>query len=472
MLALEIEYLSGTVIASRSPEDARVDWPPQPDRAFSALVASWGARGSSPDERAALEWLESQEPPCIVASEIERRSAVISYVPPNDFKASKSGLDVVPARRSRQARRFPAGRPHDSLVRLIWSADPGEETRGLLDSLARDTSYVGHSTSLTRCRFVDGNFDVSESSQPSRTVYPGRLKELERRFHAGQRPNPGDAFINAQPQQNDVHHGPFTKDWIVLADDGGSAPDIRAFPLVARKVRDALMGAFEKTGSRVPEWLSGHRADGTPSQHPHMAVVPLADFGWNHSEGRLLGCAIVLPREFSIDDISPAIERLIESREDGSRNIELHTPLGCWYLMPTDEPKQSSQRSSRWVRKSRVWTSATPIILDRFPRSNDPEVRSLEVKASIRRSCSHIGLPEPTFISVTDGSAVRGTPPARPAHGAKSWEHWQLPTSLAARPLVHATIGFDAEVSGPMLLGAGRYVGMGLCLPVNARPNE
>jgi CRISPR-associated protein Csb2 len=124
------------------------------------------------------------------------------------------------------------------------------------------------------------------------------------------------------------------------------------------------------------------------------------------------------------------------------------------------------------VRRSRVWTTATPIILDRFPRSNDPEARSNEVKASIRRSCSHVGLPEPSFIAVTDGSAVRGAPPARPARGSKSWEHWQLPSSLAARPLVHATIGFDAEVSGPILLGAGRYVGMGLCLPVNARLGE
>ena len=33
----------------------------------------------------------------------------------------------------------------------------------------------------------------------------------------------------------------------------------------------------------------------------------------------------------------------------------------------------------------------------------------------------------------------------------------------------HADIRFEAPVSGPLLLGAGRYFGLGLCLPVEDR---
>ena len=59
MLTLEVEYLLGVAFAARGPADDAPDFPPQIDRVFSALVASWAARGERADERAALEWLET-----------------------------------------------------------------------------------------------------------------------------------------------------------------------------------------------------------------------------------------------------------------------------------------------------------------------------------------------------------------------------------------------------------------------------
>ena len=44
MLALEIEWLTGVCVAVRTPADDAPEWPVQPDRVFSALVATWGAR--------------------------------------------------------------------------------------------------------------------------------------------------------------------------------------------------------------------------------------------------------------------------------------------------------------------------------------------------------------------------------------------------------------------------------------------
>ena len=46
MLAVEVEYLTGVVRAANDRGDAP-DWPPQPDRLFSALVASWAARATN-----------------------------------------------------------------------------------------------------------------------------------------------------------------------------------------------------------------------------------------------------------------------------------------------------------------------------------------------------------------------------------------------------------------------------------------
>jgi CRISPR-associated protein Csb2 len=44
---------------------------------------------------------------------------------------------------------------------------------------------------------------------------------------------------------------------------------------------------------------------------------------------------------------------------------------------------------------------------------------------------------------------------------------WRLPESLAGRQLTHAVIQFAEPVEGPVLLGAGRFLGLGLCRPLD-----
>jgi len=153
-LILEVEYLSGVSFAGIGPDSEAPDWPPELDRIFSALVATWAARGQDTQEAAALEWLENLSAPRILASGAEPRTPAIAFVPPNDPRSDKqkNARGVLPVLRSRQARRFPAARPHNPVVRLIWTgSEPKGEVLGPLQLLARDTSYVGHSASLTRC---------------------------------------------------------------------------------------------------------------------------------------------------------------------------------------------------------------------------------------------------------------------------------------------------------------------------------
>jgi CRISPR-associated protein Csb2 len=44
MLALKIELLTGVYRASL-PDNSRSEWPPHPERVFSALVQAWGDGG-------------------------------------------------------------------------------------------------------------------------------------------------------------------------------------------------------------------------------------------------------------------------------------------------------------------------------------------------------------------------------------------------------------------------------------------
>ena len=134
-----------------------------------------------------MEWLEELPAPHVLASDAKSRTTATAYVPPNDYETPNGELgklkrfrdflsrgiappekgghkklwlqawNVMPNQRKRSGlkeRSFPAARPHDPIVRLLWpEAEPDEATLSALQFIARDTAYVGHSTSLTRCHF-------------------------------------------------------------------------------------------------------------------------------------------------------------------------------------------------------------------------------------------------------------------------------------------------------------------------------
>jgi CRISPR-associated protein Csb2 len=131
-------------------------------------------------------------------------------------------------------------------------------------------------------------------------------------------------------------------------------------------------------------------------------------------------------------------------------------------------------RSQTWTEPSTVWASVTPVVLDRHPK-HDPssakgserEAWRREVADSIIASCERIGLPAPVSIDIDKTSWHRGAPRARPGPGGMPW----LPTKTGnTKQQVHVLMEFDREVQGPVLIGAGRYRGYGLCKPLGFPP--
>jgi len=114
-----------------------------------------------------------------------------------------------------------------------------------------------------------------------------------------------------------------------------------------------------------------------------------------------------------------------------------------------------------YLDPARVWASVTPVVLDRhLKRYDEGRIREL-----IADSCANAGLPWPALerIQVGKHSATSGAPPAWPRLGAPPWTHWHVPEVLRSRLLTHVAIDFGCEVAGPVMLGAGRYTGLGLC---------
>ncbi len=466
-LALEVELLTGVYRGARSSADDAADWPPQPDRVFSALVASWGARGEDPAERRSLEWLERQEPPRIEASPCSMRTTPHVYVPPNDApKEKKDYGQIIPAKRKGKPRQFQVACPDDPTLTYVWASAPADEPLRRLADIARDVSYLGHSASLVRCRFVKVENGSAGSLRPVRQrVYPGRLAELERAFRANPvRPSirPGATVKPQAPLA-----APKDSDWLVLEIVSARRPDLRASAILCRLVRQALMSGYgRQRAAEVPEALSGHTSDGRPTAAPHIAVVPMPFVGTDHATGTVFGFAVIPPSGRRLRDIPGLFEAFKEVAPYAADRERRVLPLGapgmddCFELSPVVDERLRSLSPGPYRTRSRRWASVTPVVLDRhLKKRTDAEARDL-----IARACRNVGLPHPDPERIQTGrhSAVRGAPSSRPHRGAPPWERWQVPEAFRSRPLVHAVVEFPEPVPGPVLLGAGRFVGLGL----------
>lgn len=483
-LILEVEYLSGVCYAAVGPDSEMPDWPPQPDRIFSALVAAWASRGESDREADALEWLESRPQPRITAPPARARTAPTSYVPPNDPRSDrKSGAaTVMPHLRRRQPRRFPAVRLAEPVVRLVWEqTNLDDGTLQALQDVAADVSYVGHSASLTRCRFLMLPVEQAEqnTAAPMRVVYPGRMAELRRAFTSGRWPQPGSP-ARTLPSPTEASMNVFGDRWLILEHIGGTMPDLRASARVARTLRNAILSGYDQTGLRnaVPEAVSGHRPDGSVSSNPHLAIIPLSFVGFPHADGNVLGFAIVPPRTGAVledPDFRTALRAVARMDEErGRRVLTIKTSEGASSdhafsieLSPSFEPPANlrSLDPRLYLKGAREFATVTPIVLDRHLKAKGDE-REAEMRDLIAQACRNVGLPAPEVIVPAKHSAVEGAPSAYPSGSAPSWLRWRLPPSLASRQLTHAVIRFPQEVAGPVLLGAGRHFGLGLCRPL------
>jgi CRISPR-associated protein Csb2 len=481
-LVLEIEYLSGVSFAALSPANPVSDWPPQPDRIFSALVATWAAHGKQPQEARALEWLESQSPPQLIASPAMERTTVTVFVPPNDARSDKqkNAREVLPALRTRrQPRQFPAVRPCDPVARLQWhDASPPPETFEALQRMAHDTAYIGHSTSLTRCRFFIADSVPSEEGRVTqRRIYPGRFSELCRDFEAGRRPLPGPTLAPVRKHVSAIG-SVFDTRWLLLEHFSGDMPDVRACAIVAKTIRDAVLSGYRRMGMEndIPEIVSGHDPSRKPTRMPHLAIVPMPFVGFPYSDGHVMGYALVPPRTSGLLENAAFLRALsmVAPLENGRRILTLKPKEGTAsnagfsvrLSVTREAPADKRSLDPRlYIRPACTFATITPIVLDRHLK-NRGKNREAEIREQVAAACRNVGLPEPKEIFVDKHSAFEGAPSAYPSTRSPAWMRWQLPTSLASRALTHAVIRLAVPVAGPVILGAGRFVGMGLCRPL------
>lgn len=408
-------------------------------------------------------------------------------------EAPEKAIEILPYLRGRQARTYPVARPVDPKFEFTWEhAAPDDATKATLDGLLSRVGRLGHSSSLVSCRVANEAgrptlVPVATGDLVVRVPGAGQLDRLCELYskHQGQGPRAmparGVRYDRPRATAPAAPRSTFTGGFIVAALHGPPLAIGAALP-VARTVRKALLHVAGRHHDVIPEVISGHEADPDggrtntrPTKRNHLAIVPLPFVGHEHADGTLMGVAFALPDDL-IDDEREAIHQTVGDflqvdRDPGDRTQNLWGralgSTGRWSVVPIDLAKPPSTLTlRRWTHPSRRWASVTPIFLDRYPHgfgrgSLAKRARAeAEVRASIVRSCEGIGLPIPTSVEVRTGAPVRGS------RAVSDLPPFTSGKTSARRFGVHATIGFDEPVSGPVLLGRGRFLGQGLCLPL------
>jgi CRISPR-associated protein Csb2 len=455
-VSLTVELLSGRYDAAEAGDRDRAEWPPHPARLFCALVAA----ARTDEDRAALEWL-------VVAAGAPQESRRATYVVVNALE--RKGGNLTHPGRTNNLRARTSAVPASPRVTVTWSGDPAAGVVEALDGMARRIPYLGRSTGVALVGATAGSesepqsdsgdervvfepCDLLDREVSVRVPYPGFLAELDAQFAADrpawevsrfqgyrQRPTPASP---ADPR-DELTPSVYT-DMVIFRFSG-----LRPQATLTARCTEALRSAvLRQAGRMAPGVLHGHGADG----RPHVAFLALPDVGGQHADGHLLGLAAAVP-DLPADERAAVLRAVLGLRHpdhDGLAEIDVRGigKVELLYQPGLIRPWGASQQ--RWRQGSRRWVSATPVVLDRYPKR--PDQVEEEVRASLRR----VGLPEPVEVQISNDPLLAGAARLRPA---------DLPRQVRGRLFRHVAVTFNRRVAGPVLVGAGRYLGVGLLAP-------
>lgn len=421
--------------------------------------------------------------------------AIAAPTKTNKSDAAK-GSAVLPAGRTRQERAFPSATPELPTFAFVW---PEVEVPPLvtapLTRLLQRLVRVGHSSTLVRGALASSD-EVTDLAARTRRYVPdedngslvirwvgiGQTEQLQQAFDQHQetepRVLPARFFRYADGEKSKSAPIPcstFDDELIIFARIAGPRLPIISTAGLSRQLRRALMAHAEEP---IHEMLSGHRDDGSASESPHLMVLPLPVVSGPHPDGALIGFGLALPRECDADArraVMHAIRRFekahFEAGDDDGGTPVVALDLGSSGVLHLQrvewgEDRRATLRPRNWTRASTEWASVTPVALDKNPgdlQHADAGKRAAafdEATATVIEAVRRIGLPAPTEVHVLRSCVVAGT--AKPL----AYPRFPIDQARPQRVLVHIRLVFAEPVRGPIVIGAGRYQGMGLCLPV------
>jgi CRISPR-associated protein Csb2 len=488
------------------------DWPPSPARLFQALVAGAGLGGPLRDaEKEALEWLEKQRAPLVVAPLAWRpRRGVLFYMPNND----SDRIEGDPLRMSKIRTATKVFRPYcfDAAVPFVYAwplaGEAGDHGHAsAICSLAEHLYQLGRGIDMAWAWgqvLDDRELDDLLAKHPgrlfrpsagrSRTTLPshclGSLESIERRYRAfGERFVKDGKTVNVvfrrppRPRFQPISYdSPPSRQLYELRDPTAEAafapwPLARVSVLVVR-LRDGaverLNGKLPRRKAEIERVLVGRKPDGTNDGPPEdrVRIIPLPSIGHVHADREIRRVLVEAPPTCPLraDDVHWAFSGLdVADVETGEIQA---------VLIRTDDEGLLRHYGLEDDVRHRVWRTVTPAALPEGARRRriDPARKRDEAKAGRERAGEEARAAAAVCQALRHAGVRMGVEAFRvqrepfDANGARV-EAFAGGTRFAKDRLWHVEVAFEAPISGPLAIGDGRFLGLGVLAPLRDVPS-
>ena len=470
------------------------NWPPAPARLFQALVAGASRCAMPEDEnKTALKWLERLDPPIIVAPVARLGQPYQNYVPNNDL--DKFGGNLKKVGKIRTAKHIC---PHifDAEIPLlfIWEFDDytQNETHARTVCRVADRLYQlgrGVDMAWAWAELLDATDIETRLTEHGGVVYrpsagskgkdlfcpqAGSLESLETRFAAGrsrftqtpqgrktqvtfsQAPKPRFAKVmyNARPQ-----HFLFELRTLTSDESFVSWPAIRVAELVTAirdKAAELLKKSLPGEAGKIDRVFIGRGAT-EADKAARVRILALPSIGHTHADHAVRRVLVEIPPNCPLrtDDVVWAfsgLEVMAPTTRETLGNLvrsEDHGMLAHYGIGDSEQ------------KGSRVWRTVTPAAL---PVMRPGHGTTGAQRAASERKTAHAVMQALRHAEVSEqveSIRVQREPFDRNGTRAEAF----AVRRFAATGLYHVEICFAQAVHGPLVIGNGRYLGLGLMAP-------
>lgn len=475
MLAVWVEFLHGTFRGdaagiANTGRLTRGEWPPSPSRLFAALVAADGTEHRCRvTDGSELEWFERLPPPVIHAcSSPHHQELQPRYVV--EQKSSFAGIKrkgheaEVHVHQEYLGRKGvlirPGARVSPRRTRVVYRWDGESPAATILDALRRRAARIGYlgaadspvrvrvltrmpETTFPEERFVPDADGDAEIGVPA----PGDLRNLDRMYEAWCEHgaavgrswfpalrHPARYRTPASPPPARANGAVVA--WLRL----GEPVSGRHVSAVTALFKAAVLSKWQTLHGEPPAALHGHGFRSNGYDLARFLALPNVGFRW--SRGQIHGLALWMPP--GADSVT------CRQAGDAARAVRRLTGAGVNVSVACSDDREGpvAMRPDRWTRSSRRWATVFPAIHERR--------RPLDL-AEVTRWCRHAGLPPPVWFRAGRTPLLRGAVDLAPIEVNRP--------DRPGLPYSHVEIRFDHPVSGPVVIGAGRQRGFGLCAP-------
>ncbi len=507
--SIEVRFLTGRY-HGRDPY-TRPEWPPTPLRLFQAITAGalsgrWAVENRDASEKA-LRWIESLGAPEVVLAPPAHTLKPYRIAVPNN----QADRHVPALRKGAHLDRLLAGDKELKVVRprivgrapLIYAwrieeADrsAAEAARAVVRRLVALGTGLDHAVADVRIGpdrpVADGNVSYQPGVSPCKGTLDSLVKlhhaQLERLKTGSLRENLPPVRYQRPPSAADMAvHLLFAirtpsdeKDAPLPVDPKNTAMLAQAIRLMlAERLANAMLRNPRAAPNTSPEEIErlviGRGAEAADTAM-RLCVAPLPSIGHEHSGGLIRRVFVSVPGNFPVP--AESVRRALTGCE-----VEFGAPPSFLrvQLVPIElDDERERSMSSRYLGRARIWRSVSPVVLPghRPPprtirdRTAPPGTEESQMRADARRrkdeavlfekSLKHAGLEKVLAFRLRREPFGAQQPRADAA--------WRLPASrhdphcvwLAGRPRLHAEIVFDEPRAGPILIGDGRFLGLGL----------